>query len=298
MAESEQTRSDKDIILDARVTVYIDGMIITRFTENKIGQAGILTTLDDHCLRILVRGKGQLGQVWPLRDSSGNIPYITYSSMRKISELQLYIHDSKDRFEFPQVGSAEPLNTDNEYKFNSLLDFEELHSGARIEPNILAPLKIPQGKFYMAQMARFKLKKQREPHFPNRVYDFASLTGAAIEYELSKRCYLILDAKLPAGSQNHKPSLLPAIIPLEPWARYEVIIQNAPVVEGYPSDHAMHFESFYAAFPNVNMAERYIMQLAYPPSVIRAYPNSPPCTSPRYSVNGSFEWVPDGAGHH
>ncbi|MGH9751221.1 MAG: hypothetical protein ACREA2_00410 [Blastocatellia bacterium] len=91
MAENGQTNGDLQKILDARVTVYLDGMIITRLTEDKIGQAGILTTLDDHCLRIIVRGKGQLGQVWPPRDSCGKIPYLLYKSLKKMSALWLYV---------------------------------------------------------------------------------------------------------------------------------------------------------------------------------------------------------------
>jgi hypothetical protein len=302
MTENGQTSSEERLILNARVTVYLDGLIITRFTEDKIGQAGILTTLNDHCLRILVRGKGQLGQVWPKRDSSGNIPHLPYDSLRKISALQLYIHDSENDFKFPQHGSAEPLNGDHEYKFNKLLNFCDLHNEALIrpKPNVLAPLKIPQGGFYTAQKTKFKKKKQKDPKFPDNSEEYGSLTGIAIDYNLSKRCYLILDAELPAGSQNPNPNLLPAIIPLEPGARYEVIIQNAPIVEGCTYDHSMHFRSFYDAFPDVKTGEQYILQLADPPEkpdrkdqYIKAYPNSPPCTSPRYSKAGNFDWDPN-----
>ena len=134
---------------------------------------------------------------------------------------------------------------------------------------------------------------------------YSSLIGIAIDYPLSSKGYLILRPELPMGSKNPEPGLLPARIPLEPGARYEVIIQNAPIVERYPSGHSMHFKEFYAAFPHVNAEDRCNLKPVYPPEDPdrdahgpRAYPSSPPCTSGAYGGSGHFTWIPDGAGHH
>jgi len=302
MTESKQTRSDQDIILNARVTVYLDGMIMTRFTNGvkKIGQAGILTTLDDHCLRIIVRGKGQLGQVWPPRYSSGNIPYIPYSSFEKMSALWLYVASSEEKSSFP-AGSSGKLTVNHKYTYDGLLDFQKLHPSASIKPNVLAPIKIPQGQFYMAQKAKFRYwQGDNSADKYKKEGDYSSLTGVAIDYQSSKKDYLILAPDPPEGSEDHEPSLLPAYIPLEPWAQYEVIIQNAPIVESPPPYHSMHFKKFYDAFTGVDEGDQYSWQH------IRAYPNSPPCTSPSYGIDGDFDWdpksfsssAPNDAGHH
>jgi len=213
--------------------------------------------------------------------------------------LWLYVSTS-DKYQIPQ-GSAGKLYKDPEYTFDGLLDFDELHRGASITPNILAPLKIPQGQFYMAQKTKFKLVRGGT----SVEKEYSSLTGVAIDHQLNKRSYLILEPELPAGSNNLELNLLPAIIPLEPGARYEVIIQNAPIVESSHSHHSMHFEKFYAAFPGIPKGDRYSLELVDPPKGsyrevhwVRAYPNSPPCTSPRYNARGDFVWIPDGAGHH
>ncbi len=301
MAESEQVRSDKDIILDARVTVYLDGLIISRL-QNDIGQAGILTTLNDHCLRILIRGKGQLGHVWPRRDSSGNIPHIPYSSLKRMLALWLYVVPLMDS---PRpVGAAGKLTRDPNYTFDGVLDFARLHDNTTLANNVLAPLKIPEGRFYMAQKTKFYFwQGTNDTHKEEREY--SSLTGVAIDYELTKKAYLILEPELPMGSENPEPILLPARIPLEPGARYEVIVQNAPTVESYPPYHSMHFKEFYASLPNVAANERCNLRLYHMPEPPerdalgpRAYPNSPPCTSANYSGPSNFVWVPDGAGHH
>ena len=285
MTESKQTRSDQDIILNARVTVYLDGMIMTRFTDavKTIGQAGILTTLDDHCLRIIVRGKGQLGQVWPPRDNSGNIPYIPYSSFEKMSALWLYVASSK-KSSFPE-GPSKKLTGDSKYTYDGLLDFQKLHPCALIKPNVLAPIKIPQGQFYMAQKAKFRYWQGDNNAKKEEAY-YSSLTGVAIDYQSSEGDYLILAPDQPECSEDHEPSLLPASIPLEPGAQYEVIIQNAPIVESSPPYHSMHFKKFYEAFTGVDEGDQYSLQH------VRAYPNSPPCTGPSYGRDGNFDWDP------
>jgi hypothetical protein len=302
MSETGQPNGDRHPILDARVTVYLDGLIITRFTEDKIGQAGILTTLEDHCLRILIRGKGQLGQIWPKRDSSGNIPHISYSSLKRMLALWLYVVPEKESQRPP--GSAEQIN-DTIYTFKHVLDFAELHDNPQLKQNVLAPLKIPEGQFYMAQESEFFFwRGNAKPKQPLKK-EYSSLIGVAIDYPLSKKGYLILKPELPSGSEEPEPSLLPARIPLERGARYEVIIQNAPIVESYPSDHSMHFKEFYAAFPYVDAKDRCNLKLVYPPEDPdrdalgpRAYPSSPPCTSAKYSGAGNFMWAPDGEDHH
>lgn len=309
MTEVEQSMSAEQRILNARVTIYLDGLIMTRFTTERIGQAGVVTTAADHYLRIIVRARGQLGQVWPPRDSSGAIPPIHYDSLRRMLALQIYV-GAEEKAPFP-TGTATPLTDSDEYSFAHVIDLKALHpTMSDLAPNVLAPLLIPQGEFYTAQRAKFMKKKGSTT--PRPFGKKSSLTAVAIDYPLDDKGYLILNPALPDHHPSPQPLLLPDQIPLEPGARYEVIIQNAPSIVVEPKEgSATHFKAFYDALPRVAEEEQFdfIPEQVFKPGP-RALPSSPPCTSPTYGDAGPFEWDPmtmaflpysqsrTGGGHH
>ncbi len=288
--------TDESKIHNAKVTVYFDGLITFCFTEKPvIGQAGILTTMQDHTLRIIVRAKGQMGHTWPPLNGRGEIPIISYTRFKKWRALNIYLSETSDG-PVPD-GSAKEITGSSPFSFNNIFEFNKRHKNeigagnkVMIRTNTFAPINFPQGYFYSAGNMSVNVEKNGNSTSESISY----LGAAALVHEGSEPEYLILGPELVAGEESD--NFLPSFehpIKLVRGLQYEVIVQNSPIESLVNAPNPGHFSAYYDAIckPGGSVfgtTERYNVKI----SDLKSLPDNPPCVNTKISNRQMLPWNP------
>lgn len=237
---------------DTRVSLFLEGLLLTCFTKDNRCQVGILTNPinHDHTFKVSVYDERDL--------EAGAIAYkkANHSEVKEAAPLWLYIDLGKG----PQkdLYSAAGFALDNESdprSFGRVLDFDgpELHGPpdeVTINTDALSVLNILQGTFYTARLDDFQRDfdtihsphnlKGTVSHNPVSLHNKASLVGAQIT--LSGKH----DNQLKLETTSGEAWLS---VPLEAGVQYTVYIEFVPeqMEDEQHQPPQNHFYRFYDA---------------------------------------------------
>lgn len=263
--------ADKEFLLNAKVTVYFEGMIFHTFVEKaNIHQAGIHTAMTDHTTTITVKSKGRMKVI-------AEVANLTAEQIRTHAPFWLYM-GTRDQA-LPLQGtadrSAKGLRQDPN-SYDRWLDMEgpEMYpQGLKIKPGIIAPLNIPQGIAYTVNSAPATKREIGTAPKTLLTEEIGTLAAIALP-SVADGEYLVL--------RSARTNTIFINEPLLAGEKYEVIILHTHTTPTDPMQVERHFEELYLAFEEVQ--PHYIVEfnIGRPPGVTipEVPPHADPCFDP------------------
>jgi hypothetical protein len=282
--------------LNAGVSLFFEGLMITCFTKDNRCQVGIYTNPGDpeHLFAVSVYDERNF--------RNGAIAYKQYtcSEVKQAAPLWLYVDMGNGRHkDLCSATRFAPLDQSDPRNFDHVLDFDgpELHGPpdeVTIIPGTLSILNVLQGLFYAAQLENFQ-RQVTTPHAHNShakgnicvepvaLLNKATLVGAQIELPEKDNLQLKLEA-------SYGEELLS--VTLERGVQYVVYVEHAPEPPAdphkVPPPQRSHFHRFYDAIKPKSGIHYDITELPETMEV-KSPPHFLPCSAPTVGRHYSLE---------